>query len=598
MKINIDRDFPVTVPLNYVTASHDKRALICARTRAGKTTLLCHLASKLLLEEEDREDYVCFIIGPNLTSFCEDVLDKFDDIPELNKYKDFLQILSVRNKRSMETISAMFAGVIPEKPILTVANADHTYVSKILKLIEAANHTQPNRKIVVFLDEAHKAGRKTYDPLKTKLSQLPNVSLIETTATFRARLLAIPPAEVYTLQPRTNTYVDPTSAEPIYIDREINNECMSMTSPHLSHEYLHEITEEWKKPASLVLVNGNQTINFHTTAGQQVLDLAKRTNQRIALITINGGSSRCQPSDDDFSFTVCNEGKTGKPIRSASSIIQAVHNLGYDHIVVIGQKQVEMGQTIGCPGFPLTLQILMVRRSKPKADNIAQWIRTGGNGVGKQRIMCPKEIWKDYKAWTNDNDRLSTMFQGLSAELQQLAAQNAYTELEATIPDYGDHYVAGVIPGDVSNIPTITHYWEISDYPKKFREQFKYKEGVTRKTLPARKWILDWIKQTDWFLSLDDPDSQQLNIRTIAGNINTDKKGRGGNDVVVYINADPEASSNQSWQRNVTAWVRHTDNKLCIRVRPNLEPTKGAVHDYYGNLRYPKSTNKTVLVLR
>ena len=600
MLINIDNDFPVTVPTNSIKASFDKRALICARTRAGKTLLLCHLAIKTLIEYEDDDDYfpICFIIGPNLSSFCEDVLDKFEAIPELKKYNDFIEVLSIRDKRSIEKISGVFAGIIPKKPILVVANADHTYVAKILDLVEAINRSQPHKKINVFLDEAHKSGEKTYDLLKERLMSLLNVSLTETTATFRSRMLSQPPAEVYTLQPRTNTYVNPTEAKLIKVDREINNKCMCMDNPHLAKEYLDKISWQWQNEKSLILINGNQTIAFHTAAGNQVLNLAKKLNHAAAIVYINRGKARCQPTDQSASFIVCDEGNNGKPLRSASAIIERVHKLGFNHVVVIGQKQVEMGQTIGCTGFPLTLQILMVRRSKPKIDLIAQLIRTGGNGVGEQYIMCPEEIWEDYLAWTNDNDKLSTMFQGLSPELQQLAAQNAYTHLVATTPTYGDDFVIGSKPGDVSKIKTITEFWEVTNVPVEIQEEFKVVKNGKRSTLNARRFVLDYVKQTDWYKSLSNPANQQLNIRTIAGDINTEKDGRGGNDVQVYINADPEANSNQSWQRNITAWIRHTDNKLCIRVRPNLEPTKGAVHDYYGKLRYPKSTNKTVLVLR
>ena len=87
-----------------------------------------------------------------------------------------------------------------------------------------------------------------------------------------------------------------------------------------------------------------------------------------------------------------------------------------------------------------------------------------------------------------------------------------------------------------------------------------------------------------------------MHIRTCSGDINT-RKRQGGNDIQVYVNADPEADSGQAWQRNITVWIRHTDSALCIRVRPALHPQSGAVHDYYGNLRYPKSAYKTQLVL-
>ena len=215
MIINISPDFPVTTISNSVNITPKKRNVITARTRAGKTTLVCYLAVSYALENPES---LVLIIGPNLTSFCEDVLDKFEGVDQLAKYTDLVEINSLRERRSFETILKHLLGVERDQPLVTVVNADHTYVKKVLDLVRVTN-----KDVVVFLDEAHKAGPKTYDALKDTLRPLEHVSLIETTATFRSNLLTMPMAEVHVLISRAGKYVDPTAAKLIPVDRDTNN---------------------------------------------------------------------------------------------------------------------------------------------------------------------------------------------------------------------------------------------------------------------------------------------------------------------------------------------------------------------------------------
>ena len=589
MKISIDNDFPVTVLNNYVNVSPSRRVLITARTRAGKTTLLCHLAAKVMLQDQDN---ICFIIGPNLGSFCEDVVDKFEGIPQLAKYSDLLDIRSIRDTRTAEMVANQFSYVYQDKPFITVINADHIYVKKILALIQAASIHQPNRRIVVFLDEAHKSGEKTYDCIKSTLMSLSNrnVSLVETTATYMNRLLSVPAADVQILVPRHGIYVDPTAAELISFARSKNNDCMSMSNPRLHEEHLDQIALEFEKPQSLTLVSGNQSTAFHEAALHQCLALAKQYSFPIAIVKINSGTA----------WYIGNHSNTGKivtapdsirPVRAASSIVSAIYREGYKHIIVIGHKQVEMGQTIGCADISMSLQILMVAKKAPKADNIAQWVRTGGNGVGIQSIMCPAEIWEDYLAHVKVTEELSISFSGLSGDQQQAVAESLYVNrLKHLTQDFGDYAPFSVL-ANTENIPTITWLSTVYDYPAHFKEGFEYIPQSTRDTSEIRRWVAAHLKAHPCWNS-----AIPMHIRTCSGDINT-RKRQGGNDIQVYVNADPEADSGQAWQRNITVWIRHTDSALCIRVRPALHPRSGAVHDYYGKLRYPKSAHKTQLVL-
>jgi hypothetical protein len=579
-KITIDNDFPVTVLGNSITISPERRVLIAARTRAGKTTLLCHLAAKVVLEDENS---ICFIIGPNLASFCEDVIDKFESIPQLARYAELMDVKSIRSKATVNQMMLQFAGVIPTKPFIVVANADHSYISTIIKLIEAASVNQKDRRIAVFLDEAHKYGDKTYGAIKASLTSLTNqnVCLVETTATYMNRLLAIPPADVQILIPRHLDYVDPTEAKLIEISREDNNVCMDLHSPSLSEDHLDIIAEEWEKPKSLTLISGNQSTAFHEAAFQQCIQSAKDEGVKVAIVKINHSTAWYMGSDASSGRTIT-AADSRTPIRAASAIIAAVHRDGYNHIVVIGHKQVEMGQTIGCADLPMTLQILMVTKGKPKADNIAQWVRTGGNGVSDQRIMCPAEIWHDYCLHVQKTEELSQAFAGLTGKQQQKVAEELYFKLEHMRVDYGDYNFSST--KIVEDAPILTWLLEIpaGEYPAHFKTAFEYEEGKLRDTLEVRNYIIkNLLKDPRWDNNIP------IRFHTIAGDANT-KMRIGANDVDSYIRADPAAPKLQSWQRQITVWLRHTDSALCIRVRPDLRPQSGAIHDYDGSLIYPK----------
>ena len=593
MIINISPDFPVTTISNSVNITPKKRNVITARTRAGKTTLVCYLAVSYALENPES---LVLIIGPNLTSFCEDVLDKFEGVDQLAKYTDLVEINSLRERRSFETILKHLLGVERDQPLVTVVNADHTYVKKVLDLVRVTN-----KDVVVFLDEAHKAGPKTYDALKDTLRPLEHVSLIETTATFRSNLLTMPMAEVHVLISRAGKYVDPTAAKLIPVDRDTNNKCVNMREPYLDNLYLDNLYSFWETESqSLSLVSGNARIGFHKMCHDRILDMALEEGIKVAIITINNRKARYVGSDDPSVTHEITHTGTQKPIRAASAIIAAVYPKGYNHIVVVGHKMVEMGQTIGCSELPLDLHILFVSKSRPKAHNIAQWIRTGGNGVGAQSIICPREIWEDYQQYVQVNEDLALKFSGLSPEQQVKVAEEEFLELEhkSMTVENGDFSVTSVFNKEKADkLPTITWYFE-TECPDDYRELFNYVEdGPKRETRDLRVYINQLVAKKVEEEDFVNP--VKNTIRTLAGDINTTKNGRGGNDVQVYVNADPTAESLQSWQRNITVWFRPEDEKMCIRVRPNLEPQIGKTHDYWGKERvFVKEIYEDKLVLQ
>ena len=582
MKIKIDSDYPVTTLSGEINFDPQNRSLLTARTREGKTLLGAYGLAKAA--EEDYQS-INLAWGPDLGSYTDDFLGKFESIPELAGLE--INCHSYRDKQGKQRLLEKFANVNQGLDIWAI-NSNHSYVDNILKLI-AANS---NRRINAFIDEAHKTGVKTYHRLLHELLKYPNLGIIESTATFRNRILTKPGPKVEILRSRSGIYVHPTAATLIPVDRNIN----AWTRKHdcLADEYLDEIVRELTKPEALISINGNHFTGFHTNVAWQLDNCCADIDQSdVAVVTVNGGTARWRGiRDSGYDNTIYHEG-TKKAIKDVSSIVRYVYNKCFKKIILIGHRQMEMGQTIGFPGFPMTLQIIITAKSikSTKADNLAQWVRTGGNGVGTdQRIMMIPELWEDYKIYVDKNEELAKLFYGKSPEEQAELAKEQVLNLSYLKVEDGDYKRIPATVKDTDKLPLLTWIREI-DCPSEFLDDFNYVEGgKTRNTIAVRKFITQEIKQDERWLP-----STPVRIRTIAGDINTDKRGRGGNDVQVYVHADPQAPSGQSWARNITAWLR--DGTLVMRVRPNLEPQCGKYHGWFGedDIRLPKSSKEELV---
>ena len=553
-QIEIPESFPVTTLKGVVTLDSRKRVILTARTREGKTLLALLLGCSI---KEIDPDTIVILVSPNLTAAIDDLEGKMDYFPELQETG--VDLLSYKDNKV--TFAEEFMN--PEADRLFMMNADYTYVDK---LVDYATRT--SNKIVILLDEAHKGGAKTYERILSEVATLDNVAIIETTATFRNRVLTRPHGDVVRLIPRS-AYRSPTAAHLIPVSIEDNAFCRE--HQQLCDSHLDEIVRECDNNSCLIMINGGGEQAYHWNAKRQIKDSLVDLGDEIAIIQITGGNAKWSDLLEDAEHTIRHQ-RSKKAIRDASSIIKTVYNKGYRKIVVVGQKQVAEGQTIGFAGFPLTLQIMHTALGKQQADSIAQWIRTGGIGVDvTQKIMMVQEKWEDYLAYIDCNEDLRDTFEGLDPVEQQKAAESMYLKLETLHVKNGDYTPTPVMP-DISSLPLLTDYHE---YPLEdsWKEQLTFNAEVIRTTKDLRKWIATEIKE------LYPDETFPCNMRTIAGDINT-KKSNGGNDISVYVHQDPNAKSQQAWQRNITVWMR--DDKLCIRVRKSAEPTIGLVHNYWG----------------
>ena len=559
MKYYFPDDFIVSTAKGYLEYDFGKRTILTARTRAAKTTATCFFLAAKKVEEPES---LCISFGPNMTNFVSDIKEKFE-------YFEQFQELDVRavsyNAEEREEFMAELGGMSSNYNVLCV-NSDHNHLEKIIPYITRIK----NRKIYIVIDEAHKGGEKTYARTLREF-QLPNIAVIETTATFRNRLLTrTPPDFISVLTPR-NPYCKPTQATLVPF---CNNDYV------YKHEKLHPeqvtlIYEEVSKAQSLTLINGYDKTAMHRAFKRQLKAVINRAD--VAIVTLNGGLSWWTTANSsEIENQLFHYNRTS--VRAASSAIAAMYELGYRHIIVIGHKQVAEGQTVGCAKLSLSLQIRGTPNSKPNADALAQSIRTGGlNIYSDQRIQTDPKKWQDYCTYIEANEELVTLFQDKSPEEQQAIAEQAYLYLPSLTVHHGDYQP---VRKTIESNDVGSHYFEIPILG--FTACF---ENLNREnTAPLYSYVRDEVRKQPWY------QNQKLAGKKANG-LPTDRIQGRGNDIQVHINADPQ--SKEATVHPLVFWKR--DDMICVRY--TYCHTACRTHNYWGKLENFSKTRDIVLEL-
>lgn len=559
MKYYFPEDFIVSTAKGYLEYDFGKRTLLTARTRAAKTTATCFFLAAKKVEEPDS---LCITFGPNMTNFVSDIKEKFE-------YFEQFQQLDVRavsyNAEEREEFMAELGGMSSRSNVLCV-NSDHNHLEKIIPYITRIR----NRKIYIVIDEAHKGGEKTYARTLREF-QLPNIAVIETTATFRNRLLTrTPPDYISVLTPR-NPYCKPTAATIV----PFRHNSYVYKTEKLHPEQITLIQEELGRAESLTLINGYDKTAMHRAFKRQLKSTLNRSD--VAIITLNGGLSWWTTADSsEIEHQLFHYNRT--TVRAASSAIAAVYALGFRHIIVIGHKQVAEGQTIGCAHLSLTLQIRGTPNSKPNADALAQSIRTGGLNIHTtQRIQTDPQKWSDYCTYIEANEELVTLFQDKSPEEQQAIAEQAYLYLPSLTVLHGDYQPVRKI---VESEDVGSHYFEIPI--QKYAPCFENLNKTN--TAPLYAYVRDAVRKQSWYVD------QKLSGKKANG-LPTDRIHGRGNDIQVHVNADPQ--SKEAQVHPLVFWKR--DDKICVRY--TYRHTACRTHNYWGQLESFSKRKDIVLEL-
>jgi hypothetical protein len=567
MKISIPATFPVTT-VNNVLEFLDgtkERSLLCAQTRAGKTLLATYALAKI---KHDYPQAMCIIFGPNLTAFPADVISKCENIPSISDLG--IEARSISGKNEL-LFAKDWGGSSEASNIIWAINADHTYVSKFIdSYLEEFTH----KEVYIVIDEAHLGGEKTY-ALLHELYRYPNVSVLETTATFRNRIYT-PTLPTINVLAATSNYRSPLDAELVEISEGANT--YSVKHKRLHDEYIELLESEFSAPQSLVLISGQNKTEFHATAHYQVLQAARKTGTRVGILIVNEGAPRLTDSQSGETILLVKPDST-QAIKDASTLVDRAHyQHGYDHIVMIGHQMLQMGQTIGALNFPMTLQLLVhSMSSNQRAESITQWVRTGGINITRpQRIAMTRAKWSDVCAYVSANDELARRVVNRSPAEAIEILKREYLSLRTLRVEHGAWQVAYEEP-DWNRLEPITQLFKVP-LPEQFREAMIQRAGLRRNTTALNAWVKAQIKEQPWYRS-------DMSINTVRSVAKLQSDRFGGSDIQVYINRDP--ASEESWRRNVTCWIDpHNSDLLAIRFRPYELPSTGLVHDYYGELRF------------
>lgn len=567
MKISIPANFPVTTVNNLIEFldGTDERSLLCAPTRAGKTLIGTYALAKI---KHDYPEAMCIMFGPNLTAFPDDVISKCENIPSIAELG--IEARSINGKNEL-LFAKDWGGSSEASNIIWAINADHTYVSKFIdSYLEEFTH----KEVYIVIDEAHLGGNKTYTLLH-ELYRYPNVSVMETTATFRNRIYT-PKLPIINILSSKSSYRSPIDATLVEISEIANT--FSVKNKRLHEEYIDLLEEEFCKHKSLTLISGQNKTEFHANAHTQVLLTAQEVGTKVGVLIVNESTPRLTDSETGETILLVKPDST-RAIKDASTLIDRAHyEHGYQHIVVIGHQMLQMGQTIGAKNFPMTLQMLVhSMSSNQRADSITQWVRTGGIGITKpQRIAMTAAKWADVCTYVNSNDELARKVINRSPEEAIEILKREYLSLKTIKVEHGDWSVGFEDP-DWETLTPITKLFRVP-FPEEFKSVMIQRPGIRRNTTKMNNWVKEQIKKQSWFTS-------DMTINTVRSAAKLVSDRFGGSDIHVYIHRDP--TSEESWRRNVVCWLDPDDaNTMLVRFRPYLEPLSGLTHDYNGELRF------------
>jgi hypothetical protein len=562
-KLKIPDNFIGTTSTGYLHYDFGKTTLLVARTRNGKTSFSFEFTS---LFKHLESNAICILFGPDLGSYPDDLLDKQEYYESVQQFDTGLAVW--KNKDHKVEFMAQIAGLSNKNTILCT-NSNYLHVNAIVGYIKQVK----DRPIYVVIDEAHKDGLKSYKFLKNELRGVPNIAVFETTATYRTNLLAEFPPDFIQAIIAHGTYTDPLSATIIPF---LHNN-WTKDNDRLHPEQIQAIKQDLDNEKSLVLINGYELVSQHKTFKTQLKTTISRDD--VAIITLNSGSVTWTRATQDTDYEQKLVHPNGKPIRAASSAVAAIVNQGFNHIIVIGQKQVSEGQTIGCKELTLTLQVIGTAKKDSTADSLAQTIRTGGmNILNAQKVMMDPDKWEGIKKHVEANENLrDALSQATTPEEYQQIVADSYYEIKKLKINHGAYKPvkkAAIADGVGS------YYWEIP--VDKFAHLFAYGATATGKLYSH---VRDSARKQAWYKN------ESLAARKISGDIFDKLEGR-GNDVQAFVHCDP--SSKHTTEYPLTFWLR--DNKICCRYIFKHEPC--LIHNYYGELSNFSKSAQTVLQLK
>lgn len=316
------------------------------------------------------------------------------------------QIIYLNKDKHLHLFLEQIRGFNLSDRFFFVANSDYHHYDRLIRALTRADGSRSEgiRTIPVLQmeDEAHRGRDGSYEEFAarhTRLRQLHtilNSHLLFSSATlerdaFVGNVNQLLVGDQYSHPTQAlNRDITVAEGQALRVDGDI-----TPWIPHIRSEIQG-------LPQSLTLINGV----FGTREHDDIVSTLKYDlpqNAAVGILLINRGQIReIAPGRQIDDILECKDAQT--------AIHTMYHERGYRHIICVGHKQAELGQTFADHdgAIWLTTQIIGTSISDKIHDreykgyrmgyhSLAQWVRTGGYTVkGAQTVFAPTRHWQSY----------------------------------------------------------------------------------------------------------------------------------------------------------------------------------------------------------
>ena len=381
-----------------VTFEQGSTTSLHALTRAGKTTRKIEIGTTV---RDSNTPMIPLLWTDNSRAGLEDA-----KVKAVNHGWNEDQIVYLNKDKYLYLFLEQIRGFNLSDRFFFLANSDYHHYDRLINALTRSDGSPSegihNVPVLQMEDEAHRGRDSNQDEFAArherlrKLHKLLHSHLLFSSATLE-RDAFVGHVNQLTVG---NSYVYPTDA----INRDISVEEGKALREHgdITPWIPHINSEIQTLPQSLTLINGV----FGTREHQDIVNTLKYSlprNSKVGILLINRGQIReIAPGRQIDDILDCKDAQT--------AIHTMYHERGYRHIICVGHKQAELGQTFADHdgAIWLTTQIVGTSISDKILEpiykgyrmgyhSLAQWVRTGGYTVnGKQTVFMPHRHWKSY----------------------------------------------------------------------------------------------------------------------------------------------------------------------------------------------------------
>lgn len=546
----------------------ERRTLIVAPVRWGKTTLLATIARSLSYNYNT----LCIFISPNLTNLQEDWIDKHTWL----HHQDGLDFTCQTMREG--GINTMFGDMlIPEKVSRIYSTHKHTrWMHDLEKSLEQIKQfsSKVDKQIVFLVDEIHGVERENYTnaQLMKCIEMMSQIGWVIAATATPNRNLGSDFWQDYISIDYPEGVIPPHKTELLSIT-ETDVQCMK-DQHSIPPKVLKNLRWQMKQNSwNIIPVVGQIPVSFHKW---MIRELRRHFPTSVQLRISEGKYILYHRGVGTKLDELLNNDST-KKIRSVQQAITAVtDHLFKDQrntldLFVVGHNQIEEGQTHGnFTGDRFPTAELIIPPNNPWDDKFAQWNRIEQQKAQKfgvlPRIITVSQCWEENYQVVEHVQRHA---QALAADIpfEELHPQNIRLRSSAIDAGRYEEIPCPEWKAKADRAPIISqlYSWTVAELDKliddpNWLDGFVYHRELGHKHMNTKLYSV--IRP---IIKLDHPDNP-LRARVVQGTPSTKATQTdgtpAGNDVNVYINCTPGSSAHRD--RDMVVWKDR--NRIYARV--------------------------------